>query len=64
VKKFITVHQQLLSILIGKAGLFSDVPFIGAPVAQALREIESVVDVSIYLARRFDYPVLLSPSRR
>jgi len=41
---FIAVHQQLLSILIGKAGLFSDIPFIGAPVAQAFREVENVVD--------------------
>jgi len=48
---FITVHQELLSILIGKAGLFSDIPFIGEPVAQALREVESVVDtVALSLA--------------
>jgi len=48
---FITVHQELLSILTGKAGLFSDIPFIGAPVAEALREIEGVVDsVALSLA--------------
>jgi len=48
---FITVHQQLLSILIGKAGLFSDIPFIGEPVAEALRQVEGVVDtVALSLA--------------
>jgi hypothetical protein len=34
-----------LNILIGKAGLFSTVPFIGQPVAAVLRQIENVVDV-------------------
>jgi hypothetical protein len=62
-KQFITVHQELLSILTGKAGLFSDIPFIGAPVAQALRQIEDVVDVSTYLAHRFDFYMLLPRSR-
>lgn len=46
-KQFVRVHQALLNILIGKAGLFSTVPFIGAPVAAVLRQIEGVVDVSI-----------------
>lgn len=40
------VHQELLNVLIGKAGLFNTVPFIGQPVAAVLRAVESVVDVS------------------
>ncbi|KAL1794868.1 hypothetical protein ACET3X_006684 [Alternaria dauci] len=43
-KQFVRVHQVLLNILIGKAGLFSTVPFIGQPVAAVLRQIEAVVD--------------------
>ncbi|OCL06642.1 UVI-1 protein [Glonium stellatum] len=43
-REFVRVHQALLSILIGKAGLFSDVPLIGAPVAAVLRSVEGVVD--------------------
>jgi hypothetical protein len=43
--QFVRVHQVLLNILIGKAGLFQTVPFIGAPVAAVLRQIEGVVDV-------------------
>jgi hypothetical protein len=46
-REFVRVHQALLNILIGKAGLFSIVPFIGAPVSIALRSIEGVVDVSM-----------------
>ncbi|KAF1933716.1 UVI-1h [Didymella exigua CBS 183.55] len=42
--QFVRVHQALLNILIGKAGLFSTVPFIGQPVAAVLRQVESVVD--------------------
>jgi hypothetical protein len=45
-RTFVTVHQQLLNILIGKAGLFNTVPFIGQPVAAVLRQLEGVVDVS------------------
>ena len=45
-REFVRVHQVLLNILIGKAGLFQTVPFIGQPVAAVLRQIESVVDVS------------------
>ncbi|KAJ0363792.1 hypothetical protein COL154_005361 [Colletotrichum chrysophilum] len=41
---FVRVHQALLEILIGKAGLFSTVPFIGQPIAAALRQIEAIVD--------------------
>ncbi|KAH8724418.1 UVI-1 [Phaeosphaeriaceae sp. PMI808] len=43
-REFVRVHQVLLNILIGKAGLFQTVPFIGAPVAGVLRQIENVVD--------------------
>ncbi|KAG9375524.1 hypothetical protein A1F94_013899 [Pyrenophora tritici-repentis] len=41
---FVRVHQALLNILIGKAGLFQAVPFIGQPIAAVLRQIEGVVD--------------------
>lgn len=44
-RRFVRVHQALLNILIGKAGLFKTVPFIGAPVAEVLRQVENVVDV-------------------
>lgn len=43
-REFVKVHQALLNILIGKAGLFTTIPFIGAPVAAVLRQIEMVVD--------------------
>lgn len=43
-RDFVQVHQQLLNILIGKAGLFQVVPFIGAPIASALRQVEKIVD--------------------
>ncbi|KAH9866332.1 hypothetical protein J1614_008899 [Plenodomus biglobosus] len=43
-REFVRVHQVLLNILIGKAGLFNTVPFIGQPVAAVLRQVESVVD--------------------
>ncbi|KAE8823053.1 hypothetical protein PTNB73_10370 [Pyrenophora teres f. teres] len=41
---FVRVHQVLLNILIGKAGLFQSVPFIGTPIAAVLRQVEKVVD--------------------
>ncbi|KAF7528766.1 hypothetical protein G7054_g10077 [Neopestalotiopsis clavispora] len=43
-REFVRVHQVLLNILIGKAGLFTVVPLIGAPVSAVLRQIEGVVD--------------------
>ncbi|WYZ42166.1 hypothetical protein EsH8_V_001061 [Colletotrichum jinshuiense] len=43
-KEFVRVHQVLLNILIGKAGLFQTVPLIGAPVAGVLRQLEAIVD--------------------
>jgi hypothetical protein len=42
--KFVTVHQQLLNILIGKSGLI-EMTIVGAPVAAALRSLEGGVDV-------------------
>jgi len=44
-RDFVRVHQQLLNILIGKAGLFQTVPLVGAPVAAVLRSLEGIVDV-------------------
>jgi len=46
-QQFVAVHQALLNILIGKAGLFNTVPLIGTPVATALRGVEGVVDVRL-----------------
>ncbi|KAF2998488.1 hypothetical protein E8E13_003103 [Curvularia kusanoi] len=43
-REFVRVHQALLNILIGKAGLFNTVPIVGQPVAAVLRQIENVVD--------------------
>ncbi|KAK3389108.1 UVI-1 protein [Sordaria brevicollis] len=39
-KQFTRVNQQLMNILIGKAGLFSTVPIIGQPVQAVLRQVE------------------------
>jgi hypothetical protein len=44
-RDFVMVHQQLLNILIGKAGLLQTVPVVGAPVATVLRSLEGIVDV-------------------
>jgi len=41
---FVEVHQELLNILIGKAGILNDLPLVGPPVAQVLRALEGVVD--------------------
>lgn len=43
-REFVRIHQILLNTLIGKAGLFTTVPFVGAPVAAVLRQIEKIVD--------------------
>ncbi|KZL63279.1 uvi-1 protein [Colletotrichum incanum] len=43
-REFVRVHQVLLNILIGKAGLFNTVPIIGQPVAAVLRQVEAIVD--------------------
>ncbi|EPS45967.1 hypothetical protein H072_24 [Dactylellina haptotyla CBS 200.50] len=43
-REFVQVHQKMLNILIGKAGLFNTVPIIGEPVAGVLRSLEKIVD--------------------
>ncbi|KAL7780447.1 hypothetical protein CFE70_010470, partial [Pyrenophora teres f. teres 0-1] len=55
----------LLNILIGKAGLFQSVPFIGTPIAAVLRQVEKVVDVSFYLPFTFSLynGITASPTR-
>lgn len=40
------VHQELLNIFIGKAGLLNTVPLVGKPVASVIHAVEGVVDVS------------------
>ncbi|MCJ1407453.1 hypothetical protein MMC19_001524 [Ptychographa xylographoides] len=46
---FVQVHQQLQSILIGKAGLVPNLlPFVGPPLASVLRQLESVIDTLAY----------------
>ncbi|KAF7568994.1 hypothetical protein A1F97_01505 [Pyrenophora tritici-repentis] len=42
-------EATLLNILIGKAGLFQAVPFIGQPIAAVLRQIEGVVDTIAFM---------------
>lgn len=37
--------EQLLNILIGKAGFLTQIPFVGPPVSAVLRLVESAVDV-------------------
>lgn len=49
---FVRVHQALLEILIGKAGLLSTVPFIGQPIAAVLRQIKSIGDLEFRGASR------------
>jgi len=43
-REFVSVHQDLLNILIGQGGFMSQIPFVGPPVAAVLRAVESVVD--------------------
>lgn len=38
------MHQALLNVIIGKAGLISQIPAAGPPVAAAIRAVEGVVD--------------------
>jgi len=61
-REFVRVHQVLLNILIGKAGLFSTVPFIGQPIAAVLRQIENVVDVRLSLRKHCQLPWILMRS--
>jgi len=48
-REFVSVHQDLLNILIGQGGFMSQIPFVGPPVAAVLRAVESVVDVSFFV---------------
>ncbi|KAI2636712.1 hypothetical protein GGS21DRAFT_44144 [Xylaria nigripes] len=43
-RAFVRVHQTLLNILIGKAGILTKLPIVGQPVATVLRSVEGVVD--------------------
>ncbi|KAM7208385.1 hypothetical protein V8F20_001363 [Naviculisporaceae sp. PSN 640] len=43
-RTFVRVHQELLNILIGKAGLVTSLPIVGPPVAAVLRSLEAIVD--------------------
>ncbi|KAI1436215.1 UVI-1 [Xylaria sp. CBS 124048] len=53
-REFVRVHQDLLNILIGKAGLITSLPIVGPPVAAVLRQVESIVDtIAIALINLF-----------
>ncbi|KAI2633414.1 hypothetical protein GGS21DRAFT_134270 [Xylaria nigripes] len=53
-REFVGVQQNLLNILIGKAGPLTSVPMVGQPVATVLRGVEGVVDqISIDLTSQF-----------
>jgi len=43
-REFVRVHQALLNILIGKAGILTKIPLVGPPVAAVLRSVEAIVD--------------------
>jgi hypothetical protein len=43
----VRVFQALLNIMIGKAGILTEVPVVGGPVAAVLRDVEAVIDVSL-----------------
>lgn len=49
--EFVQVHQVLLNILIGKAGLFESTPMIGEPIAAVLRQEEAAIDVSLHIRK-------------
>lgn len=36
-QNFVKVHQQLLDVLVGKAGFLTHIPFVGPPVNAVLR---------------------------
>ncbi|KAI2636699.1 UVI-1 [Xylaria nigripes] len=62
-RDFVRVHQDLLNILIGKAGILTKIPVVGAPVAAALRGVEGVVDtvtialITLFQTRAEDFEV-------
>jgi len=43
-RSFVQVHQTLLGILIGKASILQNLPLIGAPLSQVLKELEGLAD--------------------
>ncbi|KAK2755043.1 hypothetical protein FQN54_006571 [Arachnomyces sp. PD_36] len=43
-REHVRVHQATLNILIGKAGILQKVPFVGAPIAAVLRQVEANLD--------------------
>lgn len=45
-RSLVGAEEDLLNILIARAGLLRTVPVAGAPIASLLRPIEGVVDVS------------------
>ncbi|KAK3349596.1 UVI-1 protein [Lasiosphaeria hispida] len=47
-RTFVDVHKQLLNVVIGKAGVLISVPYIGLPMAKALRLVEAVIDSIAY----------------
>ena len=49
---FFAALHDLLSVVIGKAGFLTKIPFIGPPISSVLRSIEGVVKVSLLVLRR------------
>ncbi|KAL2194704.1 UVI-1 [Corynascus similis CBS 632.67] len=44
-RALVRAHQDLLNILIGKAGLLTRTPFVGRPIASVLRKVEGSPDL-------------------
>lgn len=51
VRLFFAALHDLLSVVIGKAGFLTKIPFIGPPITSVLRSVEGVVDVSGWCSR-------------
>ncbi|KAG9251125.1 uncharacterized protein F5Z01DRAFT_639528 [Emericellopsis atlantica] len=43
-RDFVQLHQKLMNVMIGKAGLFSVVPEIGQPVTAALKDDQGAIE--------------------
>ncbi|KAH6842649.1 hypothetical protein B0I37DRAFT_356713 [Chaetomium sp. MPI-CAGE-AT-0009] len=41
---FVKTHQKLLDVMIGVDGFITKIPFVGPPMAAALRSVEKAVD--------------------
>ncbi|OBT69177.1 hypothetical protein VE03_02033 [Pseudogymnoascus sp. 23342-1-I1] len=60
-KEFVRVNQDLLNILIGKAGLVEQIPLVGQPIAAVLRSFEGTADtistalINTFVARANDF---------